>query len=238
MTKTDNEIYNFYNHSGVKKLLPAPIKNPTFDQTQITVPSRIGVIAPSGSGKSTWILNYIARSSGTFGHIILVHKQDETLYDYLRNSIGSKNITMYKKLTDLPSPDNLGMNDKAVLLILDDIVVDKKQEILENYFIRGRKIGLGITICYLSQSYYDIPKIIRKNMNYIIILKLSGERELTTILRNYSLGLEPKELMAIYKDAVKTQFNFLKVSVNSPDNKKFSKNWNFYYKVNNDSDED
>ena len=49
MTKTDNEIYNFYNHSGVKKLLPAPIKNPTFDQTQITVPSRIGIIAPSGS---------------------------------------------------------------------------------------------------------------------------------------------------------------------------------------------
>ena len=119
---TDNEIFNFYEHSAVKKLLPTPIKNPTFAQTQITVPSRIGVIAPSGSGKSTWILNYIARSSGTFGHIILVHKQDETLYDYLRNSIGSKNITMYKKLTDLPSPDNLGMNDKAVLLILDDIV--------------------------------------------------------------------------------------------------------------------
>ena len=61
--------------------------------------------------------------------------------------------------------------DKAVLLILDDIVVDKKQEILENYFIRGRKIGLGITICYLSQSYYDIPKLIRKNLSYLIILK-------------------------------------------------------------------
>ena len=145
---------------------------------------------------------------------------------------------MYKKLTDLPSPDNLGMNDKAVLLILDDIVVDKKQEILENYFIRGRKIGLGITIAYLSQSYYDIPKIIRKNMNYLIILKLSGERELSTILRNYSLGLEPKDLMAIYKDAVKVKFNFLKVAVSAPDNRKFSKNWTDFYKVSDSDSED
>ena len=145
---------------------------------------------------------------------------------------------MYKKLSDLPSPDNLGMNDKAVLLILDDIVVDKKQEVLENYFIRGRKIGLGITIAYLSQSYYDIPKIIRKNMNYLIILKLSGERELTTILRNYSLGLEPSQLMAIYKDAVKTQFNFLKLSVSAPDNKKLSKNWTDFYKVSDSDDDD
>ena len=234
----DNEMMNFYESSAVKKLLPKVIKNPTFAQTQINVPARIGVIAPSGTGKSIWILNYISRSSGTFNHIILVHKQDETLYDHLRNSIGSKNITMYKKLSDLPSPDNLGMNDKAVLLILDDIVVDKKQEVLENYFIRGRKIGLGITIAYLSQSYYDIPKIIRKNMSHLIILKLSGERELTTILRNYSLGLEPSQLMAIYKDAVKTQFNFLKVSVSASDNKKFSKNWTDFYKISDDSDDD
>jgi hypothetical protein len=236
--KGSNEILNFYESKAVKKLLPKVIDNPTFLQTQISVPARIGVIAPSGTGKTIWILNYIARSSGTFGHTILVHKQDETLYDHLRNSIGSKHITMYKKLTDLPSPDNLGMGDKAVLLILDDIVVDKKQEILENYFIRGRKIGLGITIAYLSQSYYDIPKIIRKNMNYLIILKLSGERELTMILRNYSLGLEPKALLDIYKDAVKTQFNFLKISISAPENKKFSKNWTDFYKISNDSDSD
>ena len=237
-SKGDNEMMNFYESKEVKKLLPATIKNPTFAQTQISIPARIGVIAPSGTGKTQWVLNFVARSSGTFGHIILVHKQDEPLYDHLRNSIGSKNITMYKKLTDLPSPDNLGMNDKAVLLILDDIVVDKKQEILENYFIRGRKIGLGITIAYLSQSYYDIPKIIRKNMNYLIILKLSGERELTTILRNYSLGLEPKDLMAIYKDAVKVKFNFLKISTSAPDNRKFSKNWTDFYKVSDDSSDD
>ena len=58
-------------------------------------------------------------------------------------------------------------------------------------------------------------------------MKLSGERELTMILRNYSLGLEPKELMDIYKDAVKVKFDFLKVAVSAPDNRKFSKNWTY-----------
>ena len=75
-------------------------------------------------------------------------------------------------------------------------------------------------------------------MNYLIILKLSGERELTTILRNYSLGLEPKDLMAIYKDAVKVKFNFLKISTSAPDNKKFSKNWTDFYKVSDDSSDE
>jgi hypothetical protein len=75
-------------------------------------------------------------------------------------------------------------------------------------------------------------------MNYLIILKLSGERELTMILCNYSLGLELKQLLDIYKDAVKTQFNFLKISVNAPDNKKFSKNWTDFYKISDDSDDE
>jgi hypothetical protein len=125
-SRGDNEILNFYESKAVKKLLPKVIDNPTFAKTQISVPARIGVIVPSGTGKTIFILNYIARSSGTFDHIILVHKQDETLYNHLRNSIGSKHIIMYEKLTDLPSPDSLGVGDKAVLPILDDIVVDKK----------------------------------------------------------------------------------------------------------------
>ncbi len=232
-----NEVFNFYNKSEVKKLLPRVVPNPGFKNTQMLIPSRVAVVAPSGTGKTQWILNYIARSSGSFGHIILVHKQDEPLYDYLRNQIGSKNITMYKSLGLLPSPDNLDMPDKSILLILDDVVADKKQEVLENYFIRGRKIGLGITCVYLSQSYYDIPKLIRKNMTYLIILKLSGERELSTILRNYSLGIEPKQLLAIYKDATNRKFGFLKVDIAGTDNKKFSKNWTEFYKTS-DSDSD
>ena len=58
------------------------------------------------------------------------------------------------------------------------------------------------------------------------------------ILRNYSLGLEPKELMDIYKDAVKVKFDFLKVAVSAPDNRKFSKNWTSFYHVSDSDSED
>jgi hypothetical protein len=232
-----NEVFNFSNKSDVKKLLSRTVPNLGFKDLQMGVPARVSVVAPSGTCKTQWILNYIARSSGTFGHIILVHKQDEPLYDYLCNQIGSKNITMYKALALLPSPDALNMPNKAILLILDDVVADKKQEVLENYFIRGRKVGLGITCVYLSQSYYDIPKLIHKNMNYLIILRLSGERKLSKIFRKYSLGIEAKQLPLIYKDATKVKFGFLKVDISGSDNKKFSKNWTEFFKIS-DSDND
>ena len=50
-----NEMINFYEHKDVKKLMPK-YKNPHFEETQMNIPARIGVIAPSGTGKTQWLL--------------------------------------------------------------------------------------------------------------------------------------------------------------------------------------
>ena len=207
MSENDDRMINFYEHKDVKKLTPK-YKNPHFNQTQMTIPARIGIIAPSGTGKTQWLLNYIHKNQDTFGHIIVVYKASEPLYDFLRDKIGSKNITFYIKLTDLPSCVDLQMGNKQVLLCFDDQVAEKNQTKIEEYFIRGRKIGGGITMCYLSQSFFSIPTLIRRQFNYVIILKLSGKRDLNLILSNYSLGIEVDQIMKMYKDATKEKFNF------------------------------
>ena len=230
----DNENVNFYQHKSMKKLITT-YSNPCFDDTQMTIPCRVGIIAPSGSGKSIALLNYIARCQNTFGHIFLIIKQDEPLYQLLREKVGSKNITTYTKLTDLPLPKDLNIGNKQVLMVFDDFVIEKKQEKIEEYFIRGRKVGGGISIFYLSQNYFSIPPIIRRQFNYLIILKLSGAKDLNLILRNYSLGIDINELTRIYKDATKIKFCFLKIDCeNADENKKFSRNWTDFYKINND----
>jgi len=234
----DNENVNFYQHPSMKKHIVS-YHNPCFSETQMTIPCRVGIIAPSGAGKSVALLNYIARCKDTFFHIYLVIKQDEPLYQLLREKVGAKNITTYTKLTDLPMPKDLNIGLKQVLMVFDDYVVDKHQEKIEEYFIRGRKVGGGISIFYLSQNYFSIPPIIRRQFNYLIILKLSGSRDLNLILRNYSLGVDIKQLTAIYKDAAKIKFDFLKLDCDNPDeNKKFSKNWNSFYKITNESDDE
>ena len=130
------------------------------------------------------------------------------------------------------------MGNKQVLLVFDDQVAEKNQSKIEEYYIRGRKIGGGITMCYLSQSFFAIPTLIRRQFNYVIILKFSGKRDLNLILSNYALGIEVDQIMKMYKDATKDKFNFLKIDIeNRDDNKKFSHNFTGFYRVDNqDSD--
>jgi hypothetical protein len=236
MKKNDNSMTNFYQHKDIKKYI-TKYHNPHFEETQMTVPCRVGVVAPSGTGKTQWLLNYISKSSDTFGHIIVVYKQSEPLYDFLRDKIGSKNITFYTKLTDLPNPNDLNMGNKQVLLVFDDQVAEKNQQKIEEYHLRGRKISGGVTCVYLSQNYFGIPTLIRRQFNYVIILKLSGARDLKQIILNYSLRLDANEIVKLYKNATKEKFHFLKISVEERnENKIFSHNFTGFYKINDDSD--
>ena len=202
MKKYDNSMTNFYQHKDIKKYV-TNYHNPHFEDTQINLVALIGCVAPSGTGKTQFILNYIAKSNDTFGHIIVVYKASEPLYEFLRDKIGSKNITFYTKLTDLPNPNDLNMGKKQVLLIFDDQVAEKNQQKICDYFLRGRKV-------YLSQNFYGIPTLIRRQFNYVIILKLSGAKDLKQIIQKYSLGLDAYEIVELYKKTTKVKFDFLK----------------------------
>ena len=230
-------MINFYENADVKKLLTA-YHNPHFNDTQMNIPCRVGVIGSSSSGKTQWLLNFIARSNDTFGHIVVVYKAAEPLYEFLEKKIGAKRITFHKKLSELPQPNDLDHKDKQVLLILDDQVNEKNQEIVKEYFIRGRKCCKGVSIIYISQSFFKIPKIIRSQFNYLILLKLSSARDLQLVVSDFSLGLEKQEVALMYKDATKQRFDFFKVDIDQQiDNKKFSKNFTSFYRVNDQEDD-
>jgi len=233
-----NSMVNFYDHKDIKKYV-TKYHNPRFEDTQINIPCRIGVIAPSGTGKTQFILNYISKSSDTFGKIIVVYKASEPLYEFLRDKIGSKNIDFYTKLTDLPSPNDLNLGSKQILLILDDQVAEKNQQKIEEYFLRGRKIAGGVSCVYLSQNFFGIPTLIRRQFNYVIILKLSGAKDMKQIIQNYSLGLDANEIVKLYKDATRERFHFLKIDVETrDDNKRYSHNFTSFYMVTNDSSDE
>ena len=107
---------------------------------------------------------------------------------------------------------------------------EKNQDIIKELMIRGRKIGKGLTMCYLSQSFFKIPKIVRLQFSHLILLKLSSNRDLNLILSDYSLGVNRDQLAMIYKDATESKFHFLKIAVDEPDNnRKFSHNWTDFY---------
>ena len=201
----------------------------------------MGIIGSSGGGKTQMLLNLIAKMNDTFGHIHVVYKASEPLYEFLEKKIGAKFITFYTKLTDLPPITDFPHKDKQQLIVFDDQVnePDKLQQIIKEFYIRGRKVGQGLSLCYLSQSFFKIPKIVRQQFGYLILLKLSSIRDLNLILSDFSLGVDRKQLAAVYKDATSQQFQFLKVDIDNPDNnKKFSRNFTDFYVFDSDSDSD
>ena len=103
--------------------------------------------------------------------------------------------TFYKKLTDLPPAKDLE-NDGHQLVIFDDCVADKNQEKISDYFLYGRKINnnLGCSCIYISQRYFGIPQIVRGQLNYMILLKVRGFRDLKLILRDANLGIEVEKI--------------------------------------------
>ena len=65
-------------------------------------------------------------------------------------------------------------------------------------FLRGRK--LNISLIFISQSYFKVPKTIRLNTTHYFIMKIPSKRELKQIASNLSSEIDFKDFMKLYKE--------------------------------------
>ena len=178
--------------------------NPNYEVHKRQVPFRMAVIGGSGSGKTNVVINIIRVFNDTFKHIYIYTRcKDEALYEYLEAKIDKQFLTIKEGLYDFNKIDpNKEFSEKEnVLIIFDDLCLEKDQSKIAEMFIRGRK--LGVSLIYISQAYYQIPKVIRLQCQYIILKKISSTRDLNMILKDASLGVDGKELNEIYKYCIK-----------------------------------
>jgi len=214
------EIVNWYEKMDKSLLVQA--ENPNFNLHRLKIPLRMCVVAPSGSGKTNFLVNLIhlfSRGKGTFADItIITRNKDEPLYNFL--SAKSDQIQIKEGLHNLPQLDKM---DKTVnhLVCIDDMVLAKDQSQIENYYIRARK--LNCSVIYLSQSYYRIPKVIRNNCSYMVILKLSGQREVNMILSEFGLGVSKEQLIHLYNTATAEKFSPLLLDLEAEPFERFRK---------------
>jgi energy-coupling factor transporter ATP-binding protein EcfA2 len=86
-------------------------------------------------------------------------------------------IKIINNMDEIPYVDDLP-KDKKHLVIFDDIITLPNQSAVESYFVFGRHNN--VNVIYLSQSYFDLGRIIRLNSNFLILFKLS-QRNLTDV---------------------------------------------------------
>ena len=216
-----NHIVNWY--EKIPKEMLDNAENPNFHIHHLKIPFRMCVVAPSGSGKSNFLVNLIhlfsSGNKGTFSDItIITRNKDEPVYKYLTSKCDQ--IQVKEGIHNIPSLDKMDKKENH-LVCFDDLVLAKDQSAIENYYIRARK--LNCSVVYLSQSYFRIPKIIRKNCSYMVILKLSGNREVNLILSEFGLGVTREQLLAMYEFATKEKFSPLLIDLEQDASKRFRK---------------
>ena len=78
---------------------------------------------------------------------------------------------------------------RKILIIFDDRIADimkkkKLQSIIKELFIRCRKVS--ISLVFITQSYFSVPKDVRLNSTHYLIIKINNKRELQNIAINHS----------------------------------------------------
>jgi hypothetical protein len=221
-------LKDWYKEKGVQKFLSKQ-HNPHVDKHHIKIPFRCLIAGNSGSGKTSTLLSLIYNMPDTFEEIIIVCKsKSEPLYEYLEDKFKDKSIKIIEFKDGLPDIDKMNKEQQR-LLVFDDLVNEKNQTAICEAFIRARK--KNCSLCYLTQSYYQVPKMIRNNLTYIIIKQLSSLKNLTMIMREYSLGVDKKEMKEMYDDATSDKQGFLMLDLEGDKEKRFRSGLNEYYET-------
>ena len=89
--------------------------------------------------------------------------------------------------------------------------------------IRCRK--QNISLCFLIQSYFSVPKTVGINCTHYIIFKIHNRKELQEIALDHLADINYKDVINIYRNCTKEPFNFLAIDTTQPTNKKVIKNF-------------
>ena len=70
-------------------------------------------------------------------------------------------------------------------------------------------VFINISLVFVSQSYFKLPKTIRLNGTHYFIMKILKKRKLQQIASNHSSDFSFKDFMKLCKDYTKESFLFL-----------------------------
>ena len=163
-------------------------------------PYRILIIGGSGSGKTNLLLNLIENQPDIDKIYLYAKDPYEAKYQYLiniREKVGidhhddprayieySNDMHDVYKNIDEYNPDK----ENKILIVFDDMIADmihnkKLNSIVTELFIRDRK--LNISLVFITQSYFKVPKDVRLNTIHFLIAKIPNKRELQQVVSRY-----------------------------------------------------
>ena len=186
-------------------------------------PYRILIIGGSRSGKTNVLLSLIENQPDTDKIHLYAKDPNEAKYQCLinkREGVGidhfndpkafiecSNNICDAYKNINYYNPNK----ENKILIVFDDMIADMihnkyLNSIVTDLFVRERKSN--ISLAFITQSYFKVPKDVRLNTTHFFIAKTLNKRELQQIAINHSSDISTKDLANIYRRCTSEPYSF------------------------------
>ena len=189
------------------------------------------IIGGPGSGKTNTLLNLIKEPSDINNIYLYAKDLSQPKYEFLIKKYGNAGVKhfndpnafiqcsntmddVYENIDDYNSS-----RKRKILIVFDDMIADimtnkKFQAIIKELFIRCRK--LNISLVFITQSYFSVPKDVRLNSTHYLIMKINKKRELQNIAINHSADIDYKDFLKIYRECRREPYSFLTIDTTLP----------------------
>ena len=187
------------------------------------------ITGPFGSGKTSALLNLIQKqdNEAPIDRIYLYAKDlSKPKYQFLiikREDAGIKYLIDRSVFTEYSNTmDNVYNNiddynpkrKRKILFVFDDMIADimtnkRFQAIIKEPFIRCRK--LNISLIFITQSYFSVPKEVRLISTHYLIMKIHNR--LLLIIQQI---LTTKIFFRIYRNCINEPYSFLTIDTALP----------------------
>ena len=199
------------------------------------------IIGGSGSGKTNALLNLIKEQDDIDKIYLYTKDLSEPKYEFLikkRKDFGMKYcndpdafIECSNRIDDVNQniDDYNPRRKRKILIVFGDMIADIMsnkdfQAIIKELFIRYRK--LNISLVFITQSYFSVPKDVRLNSTHYLIMKINNRKELQNIAINHSADIDYNDFVRIYRECTRKPYSFLTIDTTLPasDPLRFRKN--------------
>jgi hypothetical protein len=185
-------------------------------------PFTLCITAPSASGKSVLLVNLLYRYyKPEFDEIYYISPtimHDKTLENNVKTDDEIIKIYEEEDLNNIDEVlkhivDEIGKEEKKVLIILDDMIAYfKNQSYLNKIVALSRHYDVSFIIT--CQAYMSFPNILRKNASHHIIFRIFNKKDLEAI--EDEIGTNYEDYDEYYKEATKDKYSFLYITQRDP----------------------
>lgn len=112
-----------------------------------------------------------------------------------------------------------------ILIIFDDLV---GSDLFKSKFFKGfntRHRHYSVSCIMVTQSYKEIAKTIRTQWSGLLAYEIGNDQEVFVIYEEYSMGLNFKEWLEVYRHCTGEDYSFMFINFQKPKKERIMKNF-------------